>query len=82
MASTQKLFEVTYHDDDDTGMYHVGEVDFGISGTLDDYLRTFGLSGKIDLINTLGYLIYEIERKFREQQLSGSTQLQGQSQPS
>ena len=66
MASTKNLLNVEYHDDDDTGMYRVGEVDFGIYGTLDDYLKSFGSKGKNDIISTLGFLIYEVERRFRE----------------
>ena len=61
------LLEVSYHDDDDTGMYSMGEVDFGIFGTLDDYLRSFGYAGKKDLVDTLAYLIYEVEKRFRQQ---------------
>ena len=61
MASRKQLLEITYHDDDDTGMYQVGEIDFGICGILDDYLKRYGYAGKKDIIDTLGYLIYEVE---------------------
>ena len=67
MASSKQLLEVTYHDDDDTGMYHIGEIDFGIAGILDEYLEHYGYAGKKDIIDTLAYLIYEVERMFREQ---------------
>lgn len=53
MASRKELLEITYHDDDDTGMYGVGEVDFGIHGTLDNFLKSFGREGKDDIISTL-----------------------------
>ncbi len=70
MASRKELLTISYHDDDDTGMYQVGEIDFGICGTLDDYLKHYGYTGKKDIIDTLGYLIYEVERRFREQNTS------------
>ena len=66
MASRKELLTVSFHDDDDTGMYEIGEIDFGIYGTLDDYLKSYGYAGKKDIIDTLGYLIYEVERRFRE----------------
>ena len=64
------LLEVNYHSDDETGMYQVGEIDFGISGLLDEYLEHYGYAGKKDIIDTLGYLIYEVERRFREKKPS------------
>ena len=66
MSQKRTLLEVKYHSDDDTGMYRVGEIDFGIWGTLDEYLKRYGRKGKEDIVGTLGYLIYEVERKFRE----------------
>ena len=66
MSERKTLLEVEYHSDDDTGMYQVGEIDFGISGLLDEYLERYGYAGKKDIIDALGYLIYEVERRFRE----------------
>ena len=66
MASEKTLLEVTYHDDDDTGMYKVGEVDFGIHGTLDEFIERYGREGAKDIILTLSYLIYEIEKRLRD----------------
>ncbi len=66
MSKRKTLLEVQYHSDDDAGMYQIGEIDFGISGLLDDYLKNYGYAGKKNIIDTLGYLIYEIERRFRE----------------
>ncbi len=66
MASRTTLIDISYHDDDDTGMYEIGEIDFGIHGTLDKYLQNYGYKGKNDLINKMSYLMYEIERRFRE----------------
>ena len=66
MSQRKPLLEIEYHSDDDTGMYQIGEIDFGINGGLDDYLRNYGLKGKQDIICTMAYLIYEVERRFRE----------------
>lgn len=67
MSQRKLLLEVEYHSDDDTGMYKIGEIDFGISGLLNEYLEKYGYAGKKDIIDTLGYLIYEVEKRFREQ---------------
>lgn len=66
MSQRKTLLEVNYHSDDETGMYQIGEIDFGISGLLDEYLEHYGYVGKKDIIDILGYLIYEVERRFRE----------------
>ena len=72
MSQRKELLSVEYHSDDDTGMYSVGEIDFGISGNLDEYLQHYGAKGKQEIIATLSYLIYEVERKFRE---NGTSQM-------
>jgi len=66
MSQRKELLSVSYHSDDETGMYQVGEIDFGISGILDEYLKNYGYAGKKNIIDTLGYLIYEVEKRFRE----------------
>lgn len=57
------LLEINYHSDDDTGMYKVGEIDFGIYGTLEKYLQNYGVKGKNDIIETLKFLIKEVEKR-------------------
>ena len=79
MSARKPLLEIEYHSDDDTGMYSVGKIDFGINGGLDDYLRHYGLKGKQDIICTMGYLIYEVERRFREMQPSPTTSQENKS---
>ncbi len=66
MSQTKKLLEVNYHTDDDTGMYKVGEIDFGIVGTLDEYLEKYGREGAKEIILTLSHLIYEVNRRLVE----------------
>lgn len=66
MSERKLLLEVTYHSDDDTGMYHVGEIDFGICGTLKDYLDHYGIKGRDEIVNTLGYLIHSVYEKYEQ----------------
>ena len=79
MSQRKELLEITYHSDDDTGMYQVGEIDFGISGLLDEYLENYGYKGKKEIMDTLCYLIYEVEKRFREKNPlpTGQTELKG-----
>jgi hypothetical protein len=66
MAYRKNLLEVSYHYDDDCGIYQVGEIDFGICGVLDDYLKTYGRKGKDDILLMLMYLGYEVTRRWKE----------------
>ena len=79
MGQRKELLSVEYHSDDETGMYQVGEIDFGISGLLDEYLKDYGYAGKKNIIDTLGYLIYEVEKRFRENNPSPAGQVETKS---
>ena len=70
MSAIKPLLEIEYHSDDETGMYKVGEIDFGINGGLDEYLEHYGYEGKKEIIATLGYLIFEVENRFRNNKLN------------
>jgi len=61
MASRKELLRVTYHYDTDTGIYEIGEVDFGISGELDDYIRCYGRNGINSIVQTLAHLIWHVK---------------------
>ena len=63
MASTQKLLEVNFYDDTETGDHAIGEIDFGINGAIDKYIEQYGSD---EIIKTLAYLIYWVEKKHRE----------------
>lgn len=72
MAARKDLLELNYLVDDDTGMYHVGEIDFGIhSGALEDYLLSYGYEGKKEIVAMLGHLIYEVEDRWKKMQPQG-----------
>lgn len=62
MASRQNLLSVSYHDDDDTGLYEIGEIDFGIiNSTLESYLKNYGYEGKRDIQAALAHLMWAVE---------------------
>ena len=63
---TRNLLKVDYHYDSDTGMAEVGEIDFGICGTLEDYIKTYGYKGVQDILATLGHLAYVVKKTFYE----------------
>jgi hypothetical protein len=66
MAQTSDLLKITYHTDDETGMYQVGEIDFGISGSLEDYLRYYGMEGRNNILLTLCHLANEVTVAFNK----------------
>lgn len=64
MGATRKpLFSISYVTDHDCGNYHVGEIDWGIHGTLRQYLKQYGKEGKNDIVSTLSFLICEVVRE-------------------
>lgn len=66
-ATTRVLMSVEYVTDHDCGNYRIGEGEFSIkSAALDDYLSSYGYEGKCEIVKTLSYLIYEVEKRFRE----------------
>ena len=60
MSQRKQLLEITYHNDDDTGMYEVGEVDFGICDEFDEYCKNYGRKGVKDILSTLNHLIWYV----------------------
>ncbi len=66
MANTKTLLTIDYHFDDETGMYHIGEIDFGIHGTLRGYIETYGYEGVKDILATLGHLAWEVKQTYYE----------------
>ncbi len=61
MAYRKKLIELSYHYDDDTGLYKVGEIDFGVSGELDNYIKQYGRKGINDILIIMSHLIWHIQ---------------------
>lgn len=60
----QRLLEITEVTDDETGIWQVGEIEFGIYGTLEEYLRAYGKKGKDEILKTLDYLKREVQSRF------------------
>ena len=61
MSSKKNLISLDYHNDDDTGMYKIGEIDFGVSSELDSYLKQYGRKGMDDILKTMSHLIWHIQ---------------------
>lgn len=61
MSDRKQLLSISYHSDDDTGMYSVGEIDFGVNTELENYIKKFGYDGVKDILSTLGYLAYSVQ---------------------
>jgi len=67
MPKRETLLTLEKVTDCETGDYRVGEIDFGIKvGALEDYLMRYGYEGKREIMNMMSYLIYEIERRYRD----------------
>ena len=62
MAQRKNLISLDYHYDTDTGLYEIGEIDFGISGELDRYLEVYGRKGMDDILKTMCHLIWHIQQ--------------------
>ena len=60
MASRKNLLKIDYHFDDDTGIYHVGQIDFGISSELTAYISKYGKKGCHGILAALAYLSGEV----------------------
>jgi hypothetical protein len=60
MSTTKKLMSIVVHTDDETGIHNIGEVDFRISGELEDFIKEHGQTGVESLIQTLGYLMHRV----------------------
>lgn len=65
MGQRKTLLTIDYHTDDETGIYEIGEIDFGIVGHLENYLRSYGRRGKDEIIKALAYLMYAVKCEFR-----------------
>ena len=66
MSERKELLSVSYHSDDDTGMHHIGEVDFGVSRWLKPYIERYGYDGVKEILATLGHLAWEVKTCFFE----------------
>lgn len=72
----ETLLSVTVITDDDTGMYAIGELDFGIHGGLEDHIRE---NGTKDVLNMLDYLKGEVEKIGAEVASQGTEYLEVES---
>ena len=58
MSTTQNLLTIKVHIDDDTGMYQVGELDYGVSMFAKNWVqeKTHGQCNRESLVNWLEHL--------------------------
>lgn len=63
-ATTETLIEIKRVTDHDCGNYRIGEIDFGIRGTLRDYLEKYGYEGKKDILHMLGVVASLVQQEF------------------
>ena len=66
MSEHKELLSVSYHSDDDTGMHHIGEIDFGVNARLQSYIEYYGSKGMEEILSTLGHLAWEVKNTFYE----------------
>lgn len=64
MSQRKKLLTIDYHSDDDNGMYSIGEIDFGINGNLDLYLKRYGIEGMNNILVKLSHLTWAVKDKY------------------
>lgn len=64
MSDKRKLLTIVFHNDDETGMNYVGEVDGAFpEDVLGVFIKRFGDKGCSDLINHLAFLIYQVKNR-------------------
>ncbi len=66
MAMRKNLLTVDFYYDDDSGMHQIGELDFGISTLLSDYIEKYGIKGRDSILAMLGYLAWEVQETYIE----------------
>lgn len=64
MSERTELLSICYHADDDTGLYHIGEIDFGVNARLESYIEKYGYKGVEEILAMLGHLAWEVKDCF------------------
>ena len=57
---SKPLISVTVVTDDDTGMYSIGELDFGIHGRLSGYLSVDPIARRDKVLAMMGFLMHRV----------------------
>lgn len=70
MSERRTLITIDYHTDDDTGMYRVGEVDFGIHGHLDEFIDRYGYHGCVEIAAALMHMSYEVKKRLLDKSVA------------
>lgn len=64
MSERTELLSICYHADDDTGLHHIGEIDFGVNARLESYIEKYGYKGVEEILAMLGHLAWEVKDCF------------------
>ena len=72
MSDKKELVTIYYHNDDDTNMHYIGEIDGVLSDDIiDDFIKRFGDKGVSDLIEHFAFLIYKVkDRQYRTKKIN------------
>jgi hypothetical protein len=63
MSRQKELFPIRFHQDDETGMNYIGEIEGYSDEEIDKYIERFGTKGINDLVNHFAFLIYKVKNK-------------------
>lgn len=66
-AKREKIISFSYVTDHDCGNYRIGEVDWGIHGTFDEFLKTYGDKGIQDLFWSMDIVKEQLLTRWRDQ---------------
>ena len=66
-ATREKIISFSYVTDHDCGNYRIGEVDWGIHGTFDEFLKSYGDKGIQDLFWSMDIVKEQLLARWREQ---------------
>jgi hypothetical protein len=74
MPQKKTLLEIRQITDDDTGMYSIGEVDFGYrESDLEDFIKRNGYQGLVNIQDTVCHLLFELRGMYYDLHEKGLT---------
>lgn len=80
MPERNKLAQINFITDDDTGMHHIGEVDGGFhTFELRDYIQQYGTTELLKQLSYMQYQVINMERSLRPEGECGAEQVTGSS---
>lgn len=75
MAQRKDLISIEMVTDCETGLYRIGELDYGISViAMENYLKNYGHEGRKELLYMLGFLSHQVCEYFERIQKENLSQ--------